>query len=107
MNNTTAVLGFSRIGEQRELKKALELYWKGEINLSTLEITAKTLRQRHWLYQKDAGIDMISCNDFSLYDNILDLLIILGAEPTRFKDIDNTLQRYFTMAKGDKKHMSM
>jgi len=107
MNNTTAVLGFSRIGEQRELKKSLELYWKGEIILSDLEDTAKSLRERHWLYQKDAGIDLIPCNDFSLYDNMLDLLIILGAEPTRFKDIDNTLERYFTMAKGDKTHTAM
>ena len=107
MNNTTAVLGFSRIGEQRELKKSLELYWKGEIKLTDLEDTAKVLRQRHWTYQKEAGIDLISCNDFSLYDNMLDLLIILGVEPTRFKDIDNTIERYFIMAKGDKTHTAM
>ena len=107
MNNTTAVLGFSRIGEQRELKKSLELYWKGECSLPALEETAKMLRQRHWAYQQDAGIDMIACNDFSYYDNVLDLLIILGAEPSRFKDIDNTLDRYFTMAKGDETHTAM
>jgi len=107
MNNTTAVLGFSRIGEQRELKKALESYWKGDISLASLEETVKSLRERHWNYQKDAGVDLISCNDFSLYDNMLDLLIILGAEPERFKDIDNTTQRYFAMAKGDKTHTAM
>jgi len=107
MNNTTAVLGFSRIGEQRELKKSLESYWKGEITLASVEDTAKHLRERHWKYQKDAGIDLISCNDFSLYDNMLDLLIVLGAEPKRFKDINSTTQRYFAMAKGDKTHTAM
>ena len=107
MNNTTAVLGFSRIGEQRELKKSLELYWKSEIKLEQLEDTAKMLRERHWNYQKDAGIDLISCNDFSLYDNMLDLLIILGAEPQRFKDIKDTTNRYFAMAKGDTTHTAM
>ncbi len=101
------VLGFPRIGEQRELKKALESYWKEQISLQQLEATAKELRTRHWNYQKDAGIDCISINDFSYYDIMLDTMFLLGAVPSRFKDIEDKTARYFAMARGDKTHTAM
>jgi len=63
----TYVIGFPRIGEQRELKRALEAYWAGKISQDELKNTASDLRKRHWIYQKNAGIDLISINDFS-YD---------------------------------------
>ena len=101
------ILGFPRIGEKRELKFALEKYWRGEIPLSELEATAKELRNRHWQYQKDAGIDCLPVNDFSYYDIMLDTMFLLGAIPSRFQDISDKMDRYFAMARGDKTHTAM
>ncbi len=101
------ILGFPRIGEKRELKFALEKYWRGEIPLSELEATAKELRNRHWQYQKDAGIDCLPVNDFSYYDIMLDTMFLLGAIPSRFQDISDKIDRYFAMARGDKTHTAM
>ncbi len=103
----TYVIGFPRIGEQRELKKALESYWGGKITVDELQNTAADLRKRHWIYQKNAGIDMISINDFSFYDNMLDMSVILNAIPEKYKDIENCMDRYFAMARGDKNHKAM
>ncbi|MGZ5208292.1 MAG: 5-methyltetrahydropteroyltriglutamate--homocysteine S-methyltransferase [Sulfuricurvum sp.] len=107
MYNKTAVLGFPRIGEKRELKAALENYWKGSIGLDELNSIASALRLRHWNLQRDAGISEVSINDFSLYDNILDLMVILGAQPERFSDINDPVTRYFTMARGDATHTAL
>lgn len=78
------VTGFARIGEQRELKKALESYWSGKSTLDELKQTAATLKARHWGYQKQAGIDLISSGDFSFYDLVLDAIVAVGALPPRF-----------------------
>ena len=101
------VIGFPRIGEQRELKKALESYWKGDIAFDDLQEVAETLKKRHWLYQKEAGIDAISVNDFSFYDQTLDMIETLGLVPDRFADITDKTARYFAMARGDKDHTAM
>lgn len=97
----SANLGFPRIGAKRELKKALEAYWKGESNRETLEKIAADLRARHWRLQADAGIDVIPSNDFSYYDQTLDMTAALSATPTRFaREADNDLDLYFAMARG-------
>ena len=93
-------LGFPRIGLHRELKKALESYWKGDIDAASLHATARDLRARHWQLQRDAGIDVIPSNDFSFYDHILDTSVLLGAIPPRFAGIANPDQLYFGMARG-------
>jgi 5-methyltetrahydropteroyltriglutamate--homocysteine methyltransferase len=103
----TYVIGFPRIGEQRELKKALESYWAGNSSKDELQKTASELRKRHWVYQKNAGIDLISINDFSLYDNMLDMSVTLNAIPESYKDIEDPLDRYFAMARGDKSHKAL
>lgn len=103
----TAVAGFPRIGEKRELKFVLEEYWSGKCDFLKVEATAKALRTRHWNYQKDAGIDLVSVNDFSLYDTTLDMTVALGAIPARFRDIDQPTARYFAMARGDTTHTAM
>ncbi len=95
------VTGFARIGEKRELKKILENFWSNNCNFSDVEEVAHELKKRHWLYQKDAGITYISSNDFSLYDNMLDLSITLGAIPQRFRALDGE-DLYFAMARGNK-----
>ncbi|KKC38757.1 5-methyltetrahydropteroyltriglutamate--homocysteine methyltransferase [Devosia epidermidihirudinis] len=93
-------LGFPRVGLHRELKKALEAYWKGTADAPALHQVARDLRARHWLLQRDAGIEVIPSNDFSLYDHILDTSVLVGAIPPRFADIANADQLYFAMARG-------
>lgn len=95
-------LGFPRIGVDRELKKAQEAYWKGNISESELQNTAKELRSRHWKLQKDAGIDQIPVGDFSFYDQVLDTIAMVGAVPSRYNweggKVD--LTTFFAMARG-------
>ncbi|PAF50042.1 5-methyltetrahydropteroyltriglutamate--homocysteine S-methyltransferase [Helicobacter sp. 13S00401-1] len=93
------IVGFPRIGENRELKKALESYWASKSTKEELLSVAKELRAKHWNYQKN--LDYVSVNDFSLYDNMLDLAYMLGAVPERFKGLDG-LDLYFGMARGTK-----
>ena len=100
------VVGFPRIGEKRELKFALENFWSGKSDFSEVEKVAKDLKNRHWLYQKDAGIDLISVNDFSLYDNMLDTAVMLGAIPARFRGLEKQ-DLYFSMARGNKDAVAM
>lgn len=107
MNNQITVLGFPRIGEKRELKIALENYWKGHISRNDLDDLASQLRLKHWNLQHSAGIQTVALNDFSLYDNVLDLMVALGAQPKRFLDIEDANQRYFSMARGDTTHTAM
>ncbi len=99
----THTLGFPRIGQQRELKKSLEAYWKGEIAEADLQATARELRERHWRLQQQAGIDFVAVNDFSLYDHVLDTSVMLGAVPPRFAvgSSSDTLATYFRMARGE------
>lgn len=100
------VIGFPRIGEQRELKKILEKYWSKNCSFKEVKEVASVLRKRHWKYQKDAGIKYISSNDFSFYDNVLDTCVLLNAIPKRFKDLENE-ELYFSMARGNKTSVAM
>jgi 5-methyltetrahydropteroyltriglutamate--homocysteine methyltransferase len=80
----THSLGYPRIGEKRELKKAIEAFWKGEIPVEELQRAGKQLRKTHWLVQKESGLDLIPSNDFSYYDQMLDMTCLLGNVPRRF-----------------------
>lgn len=95
-------LGFPRIGVGRELKKAVESYWKGESDQAALQKTGAELRARNWKLQKDAGLAHIPSNDFSFYDQVLDMTALLGAVPARYKWSGGTvdLDTYFAMARG-------
>ena len=93
------VLGYPRIGGKRELKKAIESYWKGNSSEEELSVVSASIREKNWTLQKEAGIDHISSNDFSLYDQVLDMCILLGCIPERFKNL-NGLEQYFAMARG-------
>jgi 5-methyltetrahydropteroyltriglutamate--homocysteine methyltransferase len=103
----TLVSGFPRIGENRELKKVLDNYWARKVPFDNVEETARALRKTHWRLQKEAGIDFISSNDFSLYDNMLDTMVMLGAVPERFAGIADKNERYFAMARGNKEAAAM
>ncbi|WP_311944761.1 5-methyltetrahydropteroyltriglutamate--homocysteine S-methyltransferase [Halomonas piscis] len=100
------ILGYPRIGARRELKTATEAYWKGEIDLATLEQTAKTLRAEHWQAQSEAGLDFVSVGDFAFYDQVLNVSVLLGAVPERFNaaaEVEQgsvTLDTAFRMARG-------
>ncbi|UPG95143.1 5-methyltetrahydropteroyltriglutamate--homocysteine S-methyltransferase [Luteibacter aegosomatissinici] len=95
-------LGFPRIGRRRELKRALEAYWKGESAATELIDTAASLRQRHWQLARDAGADSVPVNDFSLYDHVLDAAVALDAIPARYRTLHDAdpLAGYFAMARG-------
>jgi len=106
MSKKSYVVGFPRIGEQRELKKVLESFWAKDCSFEEVQKVAKQLKKRHWNYQKEAGIEYISSNDFSLYDNVLDTAIMLNAIPKRFKDLKEE-ELYFSMARGNKSSVAM
>jgi 5-methyltetrahydropteroyltriglutamate--homocysteine methyltransferase len=101
-------LGYPRIGSQRELKKASELYWAGKITASQLLQTGKNIRQQNWHIQKNAGIGLIPCNDFSFYDQVLDTSLMVGAIPQRYHALIEAKQltdidTLFAMARGYQK----
>ncbi|MDL5512238.1 5-methyltetrahydropteroyltriglutamate--homocysteine S-methyltransferase [Arenibacter sp. M-2] len=99
----TNLLGFPRIGANRELKKSLEKYWHGKIHVEELKLTARKIRQENWEIQQLSGIDFIPSNDFSFYDQVLDASITYGCIPERYSEIKkdtSEIDLYFAMAKG-------
>lgn len=97
----TSVIGFPRIGNDRQLKFASEKYFASEISAGDLNAVAKEQRAYGWKKQADAGIDFIPSNDFSFYDNMLDTAVLLGAVPARYKALGlSDLDTFFAMARG-------
>ncbi|MES2663372.1 MAG: 5-methyltetrahydropteroyltriglutamate--homocysteine S-methyltransferase [Pseudomonadota bacterium] len=97
----THILGFPRIGLQRELKFAVEAYWKNDISYEQLQATAKNIRHQHWKLQADHNLDFVTVGDFSLYDHVLDWSVRFGVIPQRFHQSQiNELDTYFRMARG-------
>ena len=100
------ILGYPRIGAQRELKKATEAYWQGDCSRQALEATGRELRLRHWRDQQAAGLDLVSVGDFAFYDQVLNVSVLLGAVPERFnagREVaagDVELDTAFRMARG-------
>ncbi|HHU52436.1 MAG TPA: 5-methyltetrahydropteroyltriglutamate--homocysteine S-methyltransferase [Firmicutes bacterium] len=97
----TSVIGYPRVGALRELKFATEQYFRNNLTKEELYTTAANLRERHWKEQKKNGIDFISSNDFSFYDNVLDTAVLLNAVPNRYRRLElDALDEYFAMARG-------
>ena len=100
------ILGYPRIGAQRELKKVTEAYWKGDVSRDELEAAGQALRLAHWQTQQAAGLDMVSVGDFAFYDQVLNVSVMLGAVPSRFQAQDEVnaghvdLDTAFRMARG-------
>ncbi|HWV24787.1 MAG TPA: 5-methyltetrahydropteroyltriglutamate--homocysteine S-methyltransferase, partial [Thermomicrobiales bacterium] len=94
--------GYPRIGKHRELKKALEGFWSGKIDENDLLATAAEIRSSNRQTQQRAGIDLLPVNDFSLYDQMLDTIALVGAVPERYGWSGETvdLATYFAMARG-------
>jgi len=105
----TQNLGYPRIGSQRQLKKACEQYWAGKIDLRELKEVARKIKTENWQIQLDAGIDLIPCNDFSFYDQVLDTSLMLGVIPQRYSSVlsevkaNGEIDLYFAMARGYQK----
>jgi len=99
---TVTNLGFPRIGPRRELKHALEAFWRGESTAQQLDEAAGTLRRRHWELQRRAGVDVVPCNDFSLYDHVLDTAYLFDAIPERYRELAerDAHAGYFALARG-------
>ncbi|WP_412743826.1 5-methyltetrahydropteroyltriglutamate--homocysteine S-methyltransferase [Krasilnikovia sp. MM14-A1004] len=97
----STVLGYPRIGANRELKQAVEAYWAGRIDAAALEQTAAGLRAGVWQTLRDARLDAIPSNTFSYYDHVLDTAVAVGAIPDRFRRLGlSELDTYFAMARG-------
>ena len=98
---STSVIGYPRIGSLRELKFALEAYFKGEKTEDEIKALAKELRKEHLTTQKNAGIEFISSNDFSFYDNTLDQAVLINIVPKRYRELElSELKKYFAIARG-------
>nr|WP_295931146.1 5-methyltetrahydropteroyltriglutamate--homocysteine S-methyltransferase [uncultured Dyadobacter sp.] len=102
-------LGYPRVGSHRELKKANEQFWAGSIDRDALQKVARQIRHQNWDTQQRAGIELIPSNDFSLYDHVLDVSLMVGAIPQRYHQIldgksNKELDLYFAMARGYQKN---
>jgi 5-methyltetrahydropteroyltriglutamate--homocysteine methyltransferase len=102
-------LGYPRMGSHRQLKKACEQYWAGTIDHKELNLVARKIREENWQLQLNAGIDLVPCNDFSFYDQVLDMSLLLGAIPARYTPVlagnpkNQEIDLYFAMARGYQK----
>ncbi len=99
------ILGYPRIGEKRELKKANEAFWAGSITAEELLKVAANIRVHNWKLQQNAGVDLIPSNDFSLYDQILDASVSFNAIPNRYEPVKSKseLELYYALARGYQK----
>ena len=110
---TAHILGYPRMGENRELKFALESFWRGETNAEALQAVAKQLRTAHWQKQQSAGLSFVSSNDFSMYDHVLDHAVLFGMTPARFNKklfgVENVTPEstYFAYARGNLEQPAM
>lgn len=102
----TTILGYPRIGNQRQLKKTCENYWAGKTDKSTLLDIGSSIKKENWLLQKETGIDLIPSNDFSFYDQVLDTCLTFGCIPKRYENLKqgDKLDLYFAMARGIQKN---
>ena len=97
----TTIIGYPRIGSLRELKFASEKYFRGEIDETELQSTAKELRLQNLKEQQESGLDFIPSNDFSFYDGMLDTAFLLNVVPARYKELGlSVLDEYFAAARG-------
>ncbi|HEX8135750.1 MAG TPA: 5-methyltetrahydropteroyltriglutamate--homocysteine S-methyltransferase, partial [Actinomycetes bacterium] len=100
---SSTIHGFPRIGDRRELKAATEGYWAGRVPAEELQATAGELRRQSWTFLRDAELGQVPSNHFSLYDQVLDTCVLVGAVPERYGPPElaaRDLDTYFAMARG-------
>lgn len=100
---TSHILGYPRIGERRELKFALEAFWRGEVDETHLQRVGTQLRAANRARQSRARLDFITAGDFAFYDQMLNQMVLLGCPPARFGFDPRclTLSDYFMLARGN------
>jgi 5-methyltetrahydropteroyltriglutamate--homocysteine methyltransferase len=96
---------FSAHRRRPRTEKALESYWKGDLDQNALQSVGRQLRATHWQLQKDAGIDLLPVGDFAWYDQVLTHSLAFGVIPERFDSTLDahglpTLDTLFAMARG-------
>jgi 5-methyltetrahydropteroyltriglutamate--homocysteine methyltransferase len=96
----STLYGYPRQGPDRELKRLIERHWTGAVPESELQAAAARLRAQRLFELRDAGIDELCSNDFSLYDHVLDTAYMVGAVPERHQTVPSGTERYFAMARG-------
>ncbi|MES2579931.1 MAG: 5-methyltetrahydropteroyltriglutamate--homocysteine S-methyltransferase [Pseudomonadota bacterium] len=107
------ILGYPRVGAKRELKFALESFWRRESSSEDLQTTATNLRATHWQKQQDADLAFVTSNDFSQYDHVLDHTVLFGAQPKRFAKLPfgeksiSPENAYFALARGNLEQPAM
>lgn len=97
---TTHILGFPRVGDKRQLKFALEKYWRGEISQQALKDTGSTIRAVNWQTQADANLSYVTSGDFAWYDHVLTTSLLLGNVPERHQSDRITLDTLFRVGRG-------
>ncbi|AEC01730.1 5-methyltetrahydropteroyltriglutamate--homocysteine S-methyltransferase [Parasphaerochaeta coccoides] len=109
-----SVVGYPRIGADRELKHISEQFFKKDVTATELMAAGAAIRKEQWLFQKESGVDLIPSNDFSFYDTVLDTAVLFNLVPHRYRELElEPLDTYFAMArgyqgkKGDVKALSM
>lgn len=97
----TAIIGFPRVGELRELKFATEKYFRKELSSEELKVIGQQLREKHWKLLHEAAIDFIPSGDFSFFDTVLDTAVLLNIIPKRYQELNiSSLETYFALARG-------
>ena len=107
--HTFHLSGYPRIGAKRELKFAVEAFWKGNTSEAELQQVAADIRRTNWATQQAAGADLLPVGDFSFYDHVLDMQVALGCIPARFgfDAATLTLPEYFQLARGNATQFAM
>ncbi|KAI8324297.1 cobalamin-independent methionine synthase [Martensiomyces pterosporus] len=101
MSIKSTILGFPRMGSDRQLKKLVEGFWAGKVTEAELAEGSKSLRAEHWALQKSYGLTEVPVGDFSYYDHVLDAAFAAGIIPERYQQVDNSgTKAYFAMARG-------
>ncbi|KAJ2720773.1 methionine-synthesizing 5- methyltetrahydropteroyltriglutamate--homocysteine methyltransferase [Coemansia sp. Benny D115] len=96
----STILGFPRMGSDRQLKKLVESFWAGKVTEAELIAGSKQLRTDHWALQSSYGLTEVPVGDFSYYDHVLDAAYSVGVIPERYQQLDSGVQAYFAMARG-------
>lgn len=104
MEVISTVIGYPYIGENRQWKRTVEKFWKGNLSEEQFQKDLKEQRLKNIQRQHELGIDYITVGDFTLYDRMLDLAFMFGLVPERYQSLVNETEftRYYAMARGAK-----
>ncbi|MGI8929501.1 MAG: 5-methyltetrahydropteroyltriglutamate--homocysteine S-methyltransferase, partial [Candidatus Limnocylindrales bacterium] len=79
MDIRAQLIGYPRIGPNRELKRALERAWSGRMETDAFLARTAELREAHLAEQREAIGSAV--DDYFLYDEVLETALMLGIAP--------------------------